>query len=843
MILQDKITRRKFLLSGGAVVAAGAVGIAAYEATSTSPVPLRRATIGGFEIWLEEITGKSPLSTASTVSTVSTAENSNNGYNSSPASQRGGSQGGGSQREGSQGGNHQGGGSQKASNQGSNSIGGSHIEGRSIILRAAHKDNPHLILFETAPDGNFLQALSGKETCLDESGGSFYVSATTVDTTGTVLVDGIYPGSSPNTIMIKGVLLATKNSTSKNDMIPGGSNQSKISDNSSKNVPFQIDVSEPEINQLRFAVKLQVPKGSKYNRLALICSSTADEAVFGFGEQLTYCNMKGQVIPIISQEHGIGRGLPGVSKAINEFLPGAAGTPVSTETASSYYMTSKGRSLALEGTWYTSVDLGQSNTIRIDQYSTDLAWRVFAGSDPLQILETATSYLGRLRPLPSWTQQGVILGMEGGTAIALQAITTAESNGVPIAGLWLQDWEGSRTSIIGTQLWWNWELDTTLYPNWNSIVTKLNSKGAKVLTYINPYLCAQPGHDSLYQEAKKKGYLVLNNDGSPYYIANSDLPTGVVDLSNPQARDWLKEVILHMVRTTGAYGWMADFGEGLPMEGVRIHSGNPAEFHNEYPVVWAEVNRDAIDSLPDSTEYLPFNRSGFTKSPGHMSLGWLGDQLQSWDGYDGIKTAVAGMLSGGMSGFSFLHSDIGGYDSLPPLLGGSKRLFTRTPELLMRWMELGALSPVMRTHEGLAPAQNIQWNSSQELIDQLKQCVKIYLAWKDYRKILIGEATEHGWPVTRHLFLHYPDDPNVYNLRYQYLLGSELLAAPVLDPGITSVRAYLPAGKWELLWTGETFGSTARGDWYEVPAPIGRPALLGKVGSPISTQIANALRQ
>ena len=812
------------------MVAAGAVGIAAYEATSTSPVPLRKATVGGFEIWLEEITDKSPSSKAST---ASTAKNGNNGYNSSPVSQGSGRQGGSNQEGGSQGSKSQGG-----SNQGSKSIGGG-----SMILRAAHKDNPHLILFETAPDGNFLQALAGKETYLDESGGSFYVSATTVDATGTVLVDGIYPGSSPNTIMIKGILVAAKNSTSKDDRIPGGGNQSGIGGNSSKGVPFQIDVSEPETNQLLFTVKLQVPKGSKYNRLALICSSTADEAIFGFGEQLTYCNMKGQVVPIISQEHGIGRGLPGVSKAVNEFLPGAAGTPVSTETVSSYYMTSRGRSLALEGTWYASVDLRQSDTIRIDQYSTDLAWRVFAGSDPLQVLETATSYLGRLRPLPSWTQQGVILGMEGGTAIALQAITTAESNGVPLAGLWLQDWEGSRTSIIGTQLWWNWELDTTLYPNWNSIVTKLNSNGAKVLTYINPYLCAQPGHDSLYQEAKKKGYLVLNNDGSPYYIADSDLPTGVVDLSNPQARDWLKEVILHMVRTTGAYGWMADFGEGLPMEGVRIHSGNPAEFHNEYPVVWAEVNRDAIDSLPDSAEYLPFNRSGFTKSPGHMSLGWLGDQLQSWDGYDGIKTAVAGMLSGGMSGFSFLHSDIGGYDSLPPLLGGSKRLFTRTPELLMRWMELGALSPVMRTHEGLAPAQNIQWDSSQELIDQLKQCVKIYLAWKDYRKTLIQEATERGWPVTRHLFLHYPDDPNVYNLRYQYLLGSELLAAPALDPGITSVRAYLPAGKWELLWTGETFGSAARGDWYEVSAPIGRPALLGKVGSPISTQIANALRQ
>ncbi len=807
MIFQDKITRRKFLISGGAVVAAGAVGVAAYEAASGSHSPTTRATVGNFEVWLEETTG---------TSASSTSKGAASRKGSTPASQKG-----------------------------------------SMVLRAAHKDNPSLILFETAADGNFLQALEGEATYLDESGGSFYVSATTVSATATVLVDGIYPGKSQGTIIIKGILTAGGNGNSRGDELPRNTGQSggnggvaktgnktesgSVAGSPNRDVPFDIEVSEPATNQLRFAVTLQEPDGLKYTRLALICSSTPDEAIFGFGEQLTYCNMKGQTIPIISQEHGIGRGLPGISKAVDDFLPGAAGTPVSTETASSYYMTSRGRSLALEGTWYAAVDLRQGDTIRIDQYSTELAWRVFAGASPLQVLTTATSYLGRLRPLPSWTQQGVILGMEGGTSVALQAIATAENNGIPLAGLWLQDWEGSRTSIIGTQLWWNWELDTTLYPNWSSITSRLSNQGAKVLTYINPYLCAEPGHNSLYLEAKSKGYLVLNSDGSPYYIANSDLPTGVVDISNPRAREWLKGVILDMVHSTGAYGWMADFGEGLPMEGVRIHSGNPAEFHNEYPVVWAEVNRDAINSLPDSAEYLPFNRSGFTSSPGHMSLGWLGDQLQSWDGYDGIKTAVTGMLSGGMSGFSFLHSDIGGYDSLPPLLGGTKRLFTRTPELLMRWMELGALSPVMRTHEGLAPAQNIQWNSSQELIDQLKQCVKIYLAWRDYRETLIKEAVANGWPVTRHLFLHYPGDPNTYGLRYQYLLGSDLLAAPALDPGITSVKAYLPAGKWELLWTGETFGSTAQGGWYDIPAPIGRPALLGKAGSAISAQIAQAL--
>jgi alpha-glucosidase (family GH31 glycosyl hydrolase) len=137
------------------------------------------------------------------------------------------------------------------------------------------------------------------------------------------------------------------------------------------------------------------------------------------------------------------------------------------------------------------------------------------------------------------------------------------------------------------------------------------------------------------------------------------------------------EVIAGMVSETGCSGWMADFAEGLPMQGVRIASGDPREFHNMYPVVWAKVNRLAAEATGKQDEMLPFHRSGFTTSPGHMTLGSLGDQLQSWDGYDGMRSAVCGMVSGGLSGYSVLHGDVGGYLSLPNPWGG-ERLFLST---------------------------------------------------------------------------------------------------------------------------------------------------------------------
>jgi alpha-glucosidase len=687
----------------------------------------------------------------------------------------------------------------------------------SYALQVTHEELLGIVVASSASDGNFIWATGGPVDAKDESGGSFYVSATRkVAATKTRVTRAVQTGE---TALIEGVLLP-----SADQGVPG------------HKVAFRVSVEEDAKRRLRVSVRLLGKQAASYQRLSLRLASEPNEAFFGFGEQLTYVNLKGQRVPLIAQEHGIGRGMPLITQAVDKVEPGAGGTPLATETSSTFFMTSSGKAMLLEGTAYVEADLSEPEVARLDSYVPSASLVIFAGSNPLERLELATSYTGRFHPLPDWVHQGVILGQEGGTKAALDVLAQAEENEIPLAGMWMQDWCGERVSNVGLQVWWNWQLDEQLYPHWDRIVSALDKQGAKVLTYVNPYLSAVRGHDALYQEAKERGYLVLEDDGKPYHIPNTDIPVGVVDLSNPEARQWMKGVIEKMISITKAKGWMADFGEGLPMQGVKIASGEPALFHNRYPEEWAKVNREAVEDQADPSQYLPFERSGFTRSPGYMTLGWLGDQLQTWNHYDGMKTAVTGMITGGMCGFAFLHSDIGGYLSLPSPFGG--RLFLRTPELLMRWMELGAMSPVMRTHPGLAPAQNLQWNSTPELIAQLKRCVGIYRAWASYRRELVKEGSAHGWPITRQLFLHYPEDPVTYSLAYQYMLGSELMAAPVLEPGVESVRVYLPVGRWKNLFTGELYGSKSQGDYYDVPAPIGTPALLGKHGSTVTEQVA-----
>jgi len=223
-----------------------------------------------------------------------------------------------------------------------------------------------------------------------------------------------------------------------------------------------------------------------------------------------------------------------------------------------------------------------------------------------------------------------------------------------------------------------------------------------------------------------------------------------------------------------------------------------------------------------------FMRSGFTRSPRYSTLFWLGDQLVSWDESDGLKSAVTGLLTGGLSGYSLNHSDIGGYTTIDNPLQN----YHRSPELLRRWTELAAFTPVFRTHEGNIPERNAQVYSDEESLTHFARMAKVYRAWAPYRRQLVDEAAETGHPVVRHLFLHYPEDETVRRLRHEeFLVGNELLVTPVLDPGVEEVRVYLPAGQWIHIWSDREYGDERRGTWVTVEAPMGRPAVFHKKGS------------
>ena len=217
--------------------------------------------------------------------------------------------------------------------------------------------------------------------------------------------------------------------------------------------------------------------------------------------------------------------------------------------------------------------------------------------------------------------------------------------------------------------------------------------------------------------------------------------------------------------------------------------------HNAWPTIWAEVNADAIARAGRTGDALFFMRAGFTGVQRACPLLWAGDQCVDFSRHDGLPSVICGALSSGLLGNAYHHSDIGGYTSL---FGN-----VRTAELLQRWTEMAAFTPVMRTHEGNRPGDNLQIDQSPEVLAHFARFTRIWCHLAPYLRALSEQAATRGLPLQRPLFLEFPDDPAGYTIQDAYLYGPDLLVAPVHAAGLTNWCVHLPAGSaWTHVWSG-----------------------------------------
>lgn len=598
--------------------------------------------------------------------------------------------------------------------------------------------------------------------------------------------------------------------------------------------PFSMVLAARGDRRVTFDIALAGGDHRAPNRVLLVKQSAPDEGFFGFGEQFSHFDLKGRDVPIVVSEQGIGRGVQPLTLGADLTADGAGGSWATTYVAVPWYVTSTLQGFALEEDVISRFDLRRPEAAVVSLLAPRMRGSIYRGDSPLSLIEAYTATVGRMAPLPDWVHNGAVIGMQGGTARVRAIRAKLAEAQVPVAAFWLQDWVGQRRTSFGKQLWWSWTLDRDHYPDWEGLVSDLDAEGIRVMTYVNPFLVDAsergPGRD-LFGEARDAGYLVQRADGSPYLIVNTSFSAGLLDLTNPAARAWFLDVMRDEVIGRGAMGWMADFGEGLPFDAkLWDPKVDPAAYHNAYPAAWAEINREAVRRAGLEGEAVFFTRAGYRTSPAHSTLFWLGDQLVSWDADDGIKSAVLGLLSGGVSGFSLNHADIGGYTTITHVI----RDYHRSAELHRRWAELAAFTVVYRTHEGNRPDANAQFHD-EGVLDHFAAMARLHQCWMPYREGLIDEASRLGWPVARHMWLHYPDDPAMRRVRFeQFLVGADLLVAPALDPGVASVEVTLPDDGWVHLWSGDRFDAGR----HTVPAPIGQPAVFTRAGSMVDGLLA-----
>lgn len=566
---------------------------------------------------------------------------------------------------------------------------------------------------------------------------------------------------------------------------------------------------------------------------------TRGAGVHGFGEQFDDFDLSGRLIPIVAREQGVGRGAQPLTFLADITNGGAGGTEAMTYAAWPTFVTDDIRGVRLapdSGSSYAFAvgDTRDPESVGLEVWSAHIDVELTSAPTPKKLIALQQSGVDR-PPLAGWTQEGAIVGIQGGTDKVRRVLADLDAAGTPVAGVWLQDWTGGRTTGFGDRLWWTWQHDEARYPGWSELLADLHERGIRTTTYVNPFLVdaapkGDPAIRNLWQEASDAGLLVRNAEGAPYLLDQGGFDASLVDLTDPRGRDFMSDVIAEEVLADGVDGFMADFAEGLPMDAV-VHSGDVRELHNRWPQLWAQTVREGCEKAgrPDCVTWF---RAGTFGMDSQSPAFWNGDQTTGWSKEDGLASALRGTFSAGVSGWPVVHSDIGGYTSVDVYIAD----FARDDELLARWGEYAAFGTMFRTHEGNRPAANRQVYDEGERAAFARNS-RIFAALAPYREGVLAEAASNGVPAVRHPWIEFPGTAAA-RADGEFMLGDAILVAPVMQRSQQSVEVVFPPGRWRHMLTGEVYeGDTTA----TVAAPIGTPAAFIAADDPRADEIARAV--
>ncbi len=586
------------------------------------------------------------------------------------------------------------------------------------------------------------------------------------------------------------------------------------------------EVARLDLGDHRLSVTLLMPG---HDRIRLRWHGEPGEAVWGGGEQMSYLALNGRSFPMWTSEPGVGRDKTTELTRQMDESGMAGGDYWNTNYPQPTILTSRWLALHLDAACYSVIDCTDPAAHAFEVWSNAATFELYAADGPIDLVGQLSTRFGRQPPLPDWAIGGAIVGLKDGTR-SFERLEDFIKAGTAVSGLWCEDWAGIRETSFGRRLFWDWRRDNQRYADLPQRIAALQARGIRFLAYANPYL-ANDG--ILYEEAREGGHFCLKPDSDDVYLVDfGEFDCGVLDFTRPQTRDWFAEKVLGKeMLDIGISGWMADFGEYLPTD-VRLADGSdPMEAHNRWPVLWAQVNAQAVESRGKTGDAVFFMRAGFSGVQGHCPLLWAGDQSVDFTRHDGIGTVITAALSAGLVGNAYSHSDCGGYTSL---LGN-----VRTVELMERWCELSAFAPVMRSHEGNRPDDNLQYDSTPELLACFARWSRVHAHLAPYVRHLCDEAVELGLPAQRPLFLHYAVDEALYGVQDQYLYGADLVVAPVIEEGARARQVILPGeGEWIHAFTGETYPAGT----HRVAAPIGCPPVFYSAASDYADLFAG-LRQ
>ena len=473
------------------------------------------------------------------------------------------------------------------------------------------------------------------------------------------------------------------------------------------------------------------------DELELYFPLAEDESIWGFGQRFDAFNMRGHTLESWATD--------GWNRRDTSYF------------AVPFLISSEGYGLFFNHPGRVQFDIGKTMPDQLIVTIPDKGVEVLAfyGS-PSEISQSYTDVVGRPQSAPDWIfRPWMSRNSYFGSDEINSIVDRMGALGMPVGVVVLEAWAEHLH---------NFAFERRRYPIPITWVRELRDRNVRVVCWITPSVWV---NSRSYEEASENGWLVLNEDGSEHVVRW--LEGGrKIDFRYPAARDWWRDLQVDLIKA-GVSGIKTDGGEHMP----------DPDFHNQHPFYYQQASLDAFDVA--GRPGITFARSG---NPLTAQLGafWAGDQHAEWDS---LAAAVRSGLSAAVSGFPLWTHDIGGYSGTPER------------DLYIRWMQFGALSPIMQFH-GITGREPWWYD------DKTIEITRFYFTVRDrlqpYLRRWGQDAVQEGIPILRPLVWHYPDDPATHALDDQYLLGPDILIAPMVDDA-PSRSVYLPEGAWIDLWT------------------------------------------
>ncbi|HCG3019022.1 TPA: DUF4968 domain-containing protein [Clostridium perfringens] len=359
------------------------------------------------------------------------------------------------------------------------------------------------------------------------------------------------------------------------------------------------------------------------------------------------------------------------------------------------------------------------------------------------------------------------------------------------------------------------------------LISDLKEKGIRTITIIDPGVKVDEEYD-VFKRGKEGNHFTKKLDGEIFIGAVWPGDSAFPDFSNKDCREWWKSELKKFISEHGMDGIWNDMNEPCVFNndhktmletclhnsdnGVIEHKG----FHNRYGFEMSRCSKEAQEELHPNERGFSMTRATYAGGQRYSSV-WTGDNMSLWSQ---MRMSISMNANLGISGFSFVGNDVSGFG-----LDSSEELF-------IRWMEMGAFIPIFRNHSNMYTRRQEPWAFGPRAEKIAKKSIELRYELLPYIYDLYYISHKEGLPIFRPMIMEYEKDMNLLNMREQFMLGENMLVAPVLYEGERSKTVYLPKGSWFNYFTMEKLQG---GKWYKLPCELDEILVFVKEGSIIPT--------